>query len=67
MNRNGLTDMILDIKKAMAFYEGVETMCFNCTKFSDANKACSAYGPIPPEYLTMHNECPDWEFDDVPF
>lgn len=67
MNRNELTDMILDTKKALAFYEGITTMCFNCTKFSDSKKSCSEYGLIPPEYMTTPNDCVGWDFDDVPF
>ena len=67
MNRNELTDMILDTKRSLAFYEVITTMCFNCSKFSDAEKACKEHGPIPPEYLTMQNDCSDWDFDDIPF
>lgn len=65
MTRNELTDMILDTKKALAFYEGIKPNCTGCMLFvADAN-VCKRYGPVPAEFI--ETGCDDWEYDDVPF
>ncbi len=67
MTRNELTDMILDTKKSLSFYENITTSCSHCEHLVGDASACRKYGPVPQEYVSQPNECADWSFDDVPF
>ena len=68
MTRNELTDMILDTKRALTFYEGIVTSCKHCVKRHPATDFCPVHqSTVPPDYRDAANECAEWYYDDVPF
>ena len=65
MNRHELTDMILDSKKVLSFYEGIHTGCAMCEHFIRDARTCKKHGPVPHDFVEQG--CDEWEWDDVPF
>ena len=63
MTRNELTDMILDTKKMLHFYEGITPNCISCVTFNKG--LCAIHGQVPDEFVEQG--CDEWSFDDVPF
>jgi hypothetical protein len=65
MTREELQDMVLDTRKALTFYENIETKCVTCEKL--VNTQCKIHGDVPADFATTINDCANWSFDDVPF
>ena len=65
MNRRELTDMILDTKKALTFYEGIAPNCTTCLLSDGDANVCKRFGPVPADFVAQG--CDEWEFDEVPF
>lgn len=65
MNRNELTDMILNHKNALAQFEAVSTGCRDCAWVEKDTPVCRKHGPIPDDFIEQG--CDEWDWDDVPF
>ena len=65
MTRNELTDMILDTKKALSFYENIKPDCNTCESLLRDNKCKTHDSVVPEDFLTTG--CDQWSFDEVPF
>lgn len=65
MNRNELTDMILDTKKSLKFYEEIKTDCTTCEYLGAKNKCLAHDALVPDEYLSTG--CDQWIHNDAPF
>ena len=65
MNRNELTDAILDTKKAMTFYESIKTDCTTCEHLGAKNKCHLHDSTVPDDFIATG--CDQWQYNDAPF
>lgn len=65
MTRNELTDMILDTKRALKFYEDIKPDCTTCKELGAQNKCLVHDAIVPDEYLATG--CDGWTYDEIPF
>lgn len=54
------------LRKALKRLDEIKPCCDTCNQF-DFLRTCKKHGEIPPEFRQVIGECPDWQFDHVPF
>lgn len=66
MSRAQLEDRILLCKRELAELEAMKTNCHSCGKKKYLRNECLKHGLIPMEFMDRE-DCPDWEFEMMPF
>lgn len=67
MSRSQLEDRINYCKRELDWLLSVQTNCHNCDSLKYKSSHCMKYDQdVPADYM-VRNDCPDWQFNDVPF
>jgi hypothetical protein len=66
MSRAALEDRICYCKRELAELEQTKTDCFSCDRRKYGKNECMKYGAIPSEFMSR-TDCPDWEYNSIPF
>ena len=66
MSRLQLEDRILWCKRELAELEQTKTDCHSCDRKKYKINECKKHGTIPVQFLD-NTDCPDWEFQSIPF
>jgi hypothetical protein len=66
MSRAALDDRISYCRRELAELEKTQTNCFSCDRKKYEINECMKYGPVAVEFLAR-TDCPDWEFQSIPF
>lgn len=61
-----LTETLNTLQKLLKEME-VDKSCLTCINFDNYSRGCKVANNItPPEHI-IHNGCPQWAFDSIPF
>lgn len=66
MSRASLEDRISYCKRELASLEAITTTCHHCERKRYQENVCHKFGPVPVEFMNR-TDCPDWEFNSIPF
>ena len=67
MNINELLATRAALRKQLTEYEAITPCCRSC-KHLEISPRCSQFGAEPPlEWLKGPVDCPNWEYDGIPF
>ena len=66
MSRKQLEDRLLWCKRELAELEAMATNCNSCENKKYGQNECMKHGPVPAEFV-VRTDCPDWEFQSIPF
>lgn len=55
------------LKSRLSEYESIKPSCENCEYFPDRVKCEKFDAAPPPDWVIGKVECPQWEYDNVPF
>jgi hypothetical protein len=66
MSRASLEDRICYCRRELADLEATKTNCHSCDRKRYNLNECMKHGPVPVEFLE-NTDCPDWEFNSIPF
>jgi len=69
MNRQTLTATVQVLRQLLNNFEAIQVRCLNCLHF-DTTGLCQRHQARPPDdwvQCARANQCPDWEYDGVPF
>lgn len=66
MSRQCLEDEILYQRRYLKSLEETKTNCLSCGKKKYDKPVCLKHGQIPPSFL-ISEDCPDWEYESIPF
>ena len=66
MSRQSLEDRILWCKRELVQLEQMQTNCHTCERKKYKRNECMKHGEVPFQFLE-NTDCPDWEFNSIPF
>lgn len=66
MSRKQLEDEILYQRRYLNELENTVTNCLSCGRMKYDKSACMKHGPVPGDFQAR-TDCPDWEFEAIPF
>ncbi len=66
MSRKQLEDEILYQIRHLNELKAIKTNCYSCGRKKYEGNVCMLHGQIPPGFMT-NEDCPDWEFELIPF
>ena len=66
MSRATLEDKICYCKRELASLEATITNCHSCDRKRYNLNECMKHGHVPVQFLES-TDCPDWEFNSIPF
>jgi hypothetical protein len=66
MSRASLEDRICYCRRELADLEAMQTNCSTCERKKYNSSECMKHGYIPAEFA-VRTDCPDWEFNLLPF
>lgn len=66
MSREALDDRISYCRRELAQLEQTRTTCQTCGNRRYNKNECMKHGPVPVQFMAQE-DCPDWEFELIPF
>ena len=66
MSRQQLEDEIHYQRRYLKSLEETKTDCHHCAKLRYKTTECMKHGAVPVEFMAR-SDCPDWEYQTVPF